>query len=161
MKGISRHHPQLRQDGAINIFEEKTGATGRPANAVKAPGLHQAPPPPTDRQTIVGRQSGPIRIHFLRRLIDKSTEAGPPHHHIYLKEDAKADTRWWPALHHHGRAPLQSLVIDPTWQPPPHFQLYTDAAGEAGFGAFQNGKWFNSKRGPESQQMSINWKELS
>ena len=95
---------------------------------------------------------------FLRRLIDKSTEVGPLHHHIYLNKDAKADMRWWLALLPSWSG--TSTVIDPTWQLPPHFQLYTDAAGEAGFGAFWNGKWFNGKWGPESRQRSINWKEL-
>lgn len=95
---------------------------------------------------------------FLRRLIDKSTEVSPLHHHVTLDKSTKADMAWWLAF-----LPPWSgtaMIIDPAWNLPAHFQLYTDASSLIGFGAFWDGSWFNGRWAASMQQMSITWKEL-
>ena len=100
---------------------------------------------------------------FLRRLIDLSTHAEAPHHHLYLNSAAKADIRWWRELipSWNGTAP----ILEPNWTLSNSINLYTDASAKHGFGAFYNGAWL---RGPwlqhqqinNSPKISIAWQEL-
>lgn len=100
---------------------------------------------------------------FLRRLIDLSTYADAPHHHLYLNSVAKANIRWWRELvpSWNGTAPILEL----NWTLSNSINLYTDASAKHGFGAFYNGAWL---RGPwlqhqqinNSPKISIAWQEL-
>ena len=66
--------------------------------------------------------------------------------------------RWWLALLPAWSG--KSMVIDPAWSLPHHFQFYTDASSEHGYGTFWDGWWFSGTWKPELQLMSIAWKEL-
>jgi hypothetical protein len=98
---------------------------------------------------------------FIRRLITLSTKVQRLHHHIRLNEEARADIAWW-----------QSFL--PTWNgtasfvdrfttPATDLNIYTDASGTHGCGAYFRGEWFHYAW-PPSQQLSkhtsIQWQEL-
>ena len=92
---------------------------------------------------------------FLRRLIDLSTTARLPHHHISLNTEARRDVAWWlkylPLWN--GRA----IIPDPFWSRSPDLELFTDASGGVGFGIYLQGRWLN---GSWPSNRSIQWKEL-
>ena len=94
---------------------------------------------------------------FLRRLINKSTEVGPMHHHITMDTETRADLQWWLAFL--PPWPGISAIINLSWCPPSRFQLFTDASKD-GFGAYWDGRWFAGPWPDTVQQYSINWKEL-
>ena len=71
---------------------------------------------------------------FLRRLIDLSTTVKQLHHHICLAAEAKLDLQWWLAFlpHWSGR----NLILDSHWTIHTSMQLFTDASGDDGWGAY-------------------------
>ena len=95
---------------------------------------------------------------FLRRLIDLSTTVTKLHHHLCLTTEAKLDLQWWLSflIHWSGRA----LILDSCWTDSATMQLYTDASGTEGWGAYWSGKWICDHWLPEQQELSIAWKEL-
>ena len=95
---------------------------------------------------------------FLRRLINKSTEVGPLHHHVTLGEDTRADLRWWLAFLPSWRG--SSIFIHPAWRSPVQSHLFTDASSLCGFGAFYSGHWFSGSWDPVTSSFLIAWKEL-
>eukprot|EP00731_Ephydatia_muelleri_P015648 Em0009g72a len=77
---------------------------------------------------------------FLRRLIDLSTTVRKLHHHISLNAEARADIRWWDSFLPSWNG--VAMFLDPEWTAADSLQLYTDASGSLGFGAYFNGAWF-------------------
>ena len=95
---------------------------------------------------------------FLRRLIDLSTQARLPHHHVTMNREARRDISWWlrflPSWN--GRA----IIPDPNWTRSPDMELFTDASGSLGYGIFYMGHWIANPWPPVLQNRSIQWKEL-
>ena len=95
---------------------------------------------------------------FLRRLIDLSTTARLPHHHVSLNTEARRDVAWWlkylPLWN--GRA----IIPDPVWSRSPDLELFTDASGGLGFGIYFQGRWLNGSWPSDLSDRSIQWKEL-
>ena len=100
---------------------------------------------------------------FLRRLINRSTAVDAMHHHLYLNAEARADIAWWLIFlpRWNGRAP----ILQPKWTLSSTLQLFTDASGSHGFGAYYQGAWFRGSWLPHQQLnpatgISIAWQEL-
>ena len=97
---------------------------------------------------------------FLRRLIQLSTTVRKLHHHIHLNPEARADLRWWNSFLPSWNG--ISMFVAPEWKDADSFQLYTDASGSFGFGAYLDGAWFRGDWQPHQQLLkrSIQWQEL-
>ena len=95
---------------------------------------------------------------FLHRLIDLSTSAHLPHHHVTMNREARRDIAWWlrflPSWN--GRA----IIPDPHWTKSPDLELFTDASGSLGYGIFYMGHWLANPQPPELRDRSIQWQEL-
>lgn len=76
---------------------------------------------------------------FCRRLIDATTGVKQPHHRIRITEAMREDLRVWDSFlkHYNG----VSIILGDNWVDNRVLNLYTDAAGSVGFGAFFNGHW--------------------
>ena len=97
---------------------------------------------------------------FLCRLIDLSTTVRKLHHHISLNAEARADIRWWDSFLPSWNG--VAMFLDPEWTAADSVQLYTDASGSLGFGAYFNGAWFRGDWQPHQRLplRSIQWQEL-
>ena len=97
---------------------------------------------------------------FLRRLIDLSTTVRKLHHHISLNAEARADIRWWDSFLPSWNG--VAMFLDPEWTAADSLQLYTDASGSLGFGAYFNSTWFRGDWQPHQRLplRSIQWQEL-
>ena len=95
---------------------------------------------------------------FLRRLIDLSTTVKKLHHHLPLSADAKLDLQWW--LDFLPQWSGKSLILQTSWLPNSAMQLYTDASGTQGWGAYWSGRWLQGHWSPRQCSMTIAWKEL-
>ena len=95
---------------------------------------------------------------FLRRLIDLSTSASKLHHHIRLTAEARLDMQWW--LDFFPDWSGTSLILESNWTPSTNMQLFTDASGTNGWGAYWSGKWLQGQWSESQLQMDITWKEL-
>ena len=79
---------------------------------------------------------------FLRRLIDLSITVQRFHHHIRISQEARLDIIWW--LDFLPTWPGSSLILDTHWTSSPSMNLYTDASGSEGWGAFWCGRWLQA-----------------
>ena len=95
---------------------------------------------------------------FLRRLIDLSTSVTKLHHHITLNAHAKEDIKWW--LDFLPGWNGVSLMLQSHWDTSSDLQLYTDASGTLGFGAYFQGAWLIGSWSDTQLSRSIQWKEL-
>ena len=95
---------------------------------------------------------------FLRRLIDLSTTVKKLHHHIRLTVDARSDMQWW--LDFLPNWSGKSLILEDHWTPSTKMQLFTDASGTIGWGAYWSGKWLQGHWSEAQLDMDITWKEL-
>ena len=98
---------------------------------------------------------------FLRRLIHLSTRVQQLHQHIRINSEALADITWWKIFlpHWNGRA----FFVDSNATNAHDLDLYTDASGRLGCGAYFQGQWFHHQWQPHQQlskQISIQWQEL-
>ena len=102
----------------------------------------------------------PAGCLFLRRLIDLSTTVDRLHHHLRIGAEARADLEWWARFlpQWSGRAKF----LDPQWSSPASLNLYTDASGSHGFGAYFDGAWLRGIWPPHQTlpHHSIQWQEL-
>ena len=100
----------------------------------------------------------PAGCFCLRRLIDLSTSARLPHHHVTMNPEARHDIAWWlrflPSWN--GRA----IIPDPHWTKSPDLELFTDASGNLGYGIFYMGHLLANPWPPELRDRSIQWQEL-
>ena len=95
---------------------------------------------------------------FLRRLITLSTKARHLHHHLRLNKDARADIIWW-----HSFLPSwngTAAFLDPETTDAHELELFTDASGSLGCGAYFQGSWFHYLWQPHQKLFSIQWQEL-
>ena len=97
---------------------------------------------------------------FLRRLIDLSTTVRKLHHHISLNAEARANIRWWDCFLPSWNG--VAMFLDPEWTAADSLQLYTDASGSLGLGAYFNGAWFRGDWQPHQRLplRFIQWQEL-
>ena len=95
---------------------------------------------------------------FLRRLIDLSTSVKKLHHHICLTASARADIRWWQDFLPGWNG--VSLMLQADWVQASDLQLYTDASGTLGYGAYYNKAWLSGRWSSMQLERSIQWKEL-
>ncbi len=75
---------------------------------------------------------------FLRRLIALTHGLSRPHHRVRISKGARLDLLAWLEFltHFNGVAVFSSV-----WQSNEAIDLFTDAAGSIGYGAYFNGKW--------------------
>ncbi|KAL5516552.1 hypothetical protein EMCRGX_G001913 [Ephydatia muelleri] len=97
---------------------------------------------------------------FLRRLIHLSTTVRRLHHRIRLNTDARADVSWWDRFLPSWNGVAMFIASD--WRDADSVNLYTDASGSLGFGAYFNGAWIRGHWQPHQQPpaRSIQWQEL-
>ena len=97
---------------------------------------------------------------FCRRIIDATKGVKRQHHKIRVTQDMKQDLVMWKKFlqAHNGR----SLILPSEWSNSETLELYTDASGSLGFGAFFQGHWAHGTwpvhLGEDSQD--ITFKEL-
>lgn len=77
---------------------------------------------------------------FCRRLIDSTCHVSKPHHFIKITEGMQEDMRMW--LQFFESYNGISVFQDSVWVRDSYLNLFTDAAGSRGFGAYFNGRWF-------------------
>ena len=95
---------------------------------------------------------------FLRRLIYLSTTAPHLITRLHLTPEAQGDIAWWQSFLPSWNGRL--LIPDHRWTRSPDFQLFTDAAGSIGFGAFFQGHWIAQRWLQARTPRSLTWKEL-
>ena len=95
---------------------------------------------------------------FLRRLLDSAHSVDGLEESIPLTQDTAKDVDWWLQFSSHWNG--IAFFLDPTWTPAHQFQLYTDAAGNLGYGAYWDGEWFSQPWPSHLTSKSIEWKEL-
>ena len=97
---------------------------------------------------------------FASELFHLHASARKLHHHVTLNAEARADIKWWddflPSWNGVAR------FLDPEWTAADTLQLFTDASGSLGFGAYFKGAWLRSKWQPHQclPLRSIQWQEL-
>ena len=97
---------------------------------------------------------------FTRRLIALSSKVTKLHHRIRLNKEARRDITWWQEFlpGWNGTAKFITEDVDAH-----DLDLYTDASGKHGCGAYYKGAWFFYKWRPHqclSETISIQWQEL-
>ncbi|XP_046567983.1 uncharacterized protein LOC124276384 [Haliotis rubra] len=96
-------------------------------------------------QSLIGKlnficRAIPMGRAFCRRLIDLLCQGKQPFHHIRITEWVKQDLHMW--LTFLTKFNGVSVFQDQLWVDNSHLQLYTDASGSTGFGAYLQGEWF-------------------
>eukprot|EP00731_Ephydatia_muelleri_P001730 Em0001g1730a len=90
---------------------------------------------------------------FLRRLIHLSTTARRLHHRIRLNTDARADVSWWDRFLPSWNGVAMFIASD--WRDADSVNLYTDASGSLGFGAYFNEAWIRGHwQPPNNHQLA-------
>ena len=142
-----------------------------------------ASPPPNWRRSSRSSATGPHASHVpsgtcspslgrspsrraLSLLADCSCDAllllVPPvsqlHYHIRLNADARADISWWQDFLPSWNGTAKFIAPNPTTAA--DLELFTDAAGTLGYGAYFRGAWFHYAWQPHQLEHSIQWKEL-
>eukprot|EP00731_Ephydatia_muelleri_P000796 Em0001g796a len=97
---------------------------------------------------------------FLLRLIELSTTVSKLHHHIHLNVEAREDIIWWDRFLPSWNGVL--IFLDSNWKDAETINLFTDASGTLGYGAYFNGAWFRGDWSPHQglPLRSIQWQEL-
>ena len=100
---------------------------------------------------------------FLQRMINLTRGVPSRFHHIRLNKEFFKDLSMWKAFLAGWNG--HSFFLDTTVTPSPDLELYTDASGSVGFGAYFNGQWFQDRWPPHMQLnrargISIEWQEL-
>ena len=95
---------------------------------------------------------------FLRQLIDLSCSVSKLHHHIRITNEARLDLLWWSDFLPSWSG--TSMILESKWTLSSAMQLFTDASGSKGWGAFWSNHWLESEWSPEQSVQDIVWKEL-
>ena len=76
---------------------------------------------------------------FCRRLLNAICGITKPHHKIRVTQSMKKDLKVWQSFltDYNGR----SIILDEQWCDSDSMELFTDAAGSIGFGAYFQGQW--------------------
>ena len=100
---------------------------------------------------------------FLQRAINLTRGVPSRFHHIRLNKEFFKDLEMWKVflLNWNGR----SFFLESSHTPAQNLELYTDAAGSIGFGAYFQGRWFQGRWPPhmllnQKRGISIEWQEL-
>ena len=94
----------------------------------------------------------------MRRLWSICSRYQQPHYRISLTTECQEDIQWWLRLLEQWNG--KSFFLFPDWTPSPDLELFTDASGTLGWGAFNSGRWLQGTWSPEQLAHSIEWKEL-
>ncbi len=116
-----------------------------------------------DLLSIIGKLAFAARVipagrFFLRRLIDRSTTVRRLHHHVRLDASTREDLLWW--MRYLPTWNGTTKFLEPTWTPAQDLELFTDASGSWGFGAYFAGAWLSIPWTSSQQRRPIHWKEL-
>ena len=97
---------------------------------------------------------------FPLHLVNLSTTVRKLHHHVSLNGEARANIIWWDSFLPYWNC--VAMFLDPEWTSADSLQLFTDASGSLGFGAYFNGAWFWGDWQPHQRLplRSIQWQEL-
>ena len=114
-------------------------------------------------ESLLGKLSFAVRVitpgrTFMRRLWSLCSRFQQPHYSITLTQECVDDLLWWMRLLSEWNG--KSFFLHPNWTPSPDLQLYTDASGTHGWGAYNNGKWIQGSWNSAQMLQSIEWKEL-
>ena len=71
---------------------------------------------------------------FLCRLIDLATTVKNLHHHIRITTNARLDMQWWLDILPSWSG--KTIILESHWTPSTRMQLFTDASGSIGWGAY-------------------------
>lgn len=76
---------------------------------------------------------------FCRRLIDATMGLKKPHHKVRVTASMVEDLKVWQSFleHYNGN----NIIFEEQWQHNTQLELFTDAAGTIGFGAYFQGHW--------------------
>ena len=114
-------------------------------------------------QSLIGKLSFACRAvvpgrAFLRRLIDATIGVKMPHHRIRVNKSMKSDLLVWEEFlsNFHG----SSIILADEWWKECDLQLFTDASGSVGFGAFCQGHWVSESWPSVMMDYDITYKEL-
>jgi len=80
------------------------------------------------------------------------------HHLVTIGWEAKLDLVWW--LDFLPSWSGTSLILESQWTNSLTMNLYTDALGSDGWGAYWNGRWLQAHWSPAQLSLPILWKEL-
>ncbi|XP_065192706.1 uncharacterized protein LOC135823789 [Sycon ciliatum] len=94
----------------------------------------------------------------MRRLWSICSRYQQPHYRISLTTECQEDIQWWLRLLEEWNG--KSFFLFPDWTPSPDLELFTDASGTLGWGAFNSGRWLQGTWSSEQLAHSIEWKEL-
>ena len=92
------------------------------------------------------------------RTVDLSSTVAHMHHRISLTTNARLYFQWW--LEFLPRWSGISLILNNRWTPSPALNMYTDASGLHGWGAYLDGRWIQSHWSPSQRAMDFTWKEM-
>ena len=109
-------------------------------------------------ESLLGKLSFAARVitpgrTFMRRLWSLCSRFQQPHYSITLTQECVADLLWWMRLLSEWNG--KSFFLHPNWTPSPDLQLYTDASGTHGWGAYNNGKWIQGSWNSAQMLQSI------
>ena len=95
---------------------------------------------------------------FIRRMIDLLSCFRSRNHPIRLNREFHLDLEWWTTFlsHWHG----VSFWLFPGLTASPDVEVFSDASGSIGFGAFCGSEWFNGRWSACQEDLSIAYKEL-
>ena len=100
-------------------------------------------------ESLLGKLSFAARVivptrTFMRRLWAVCHRYQKRHYTIKLSEECLEDLHWWMRLLHGWNG--KSFFLHPKWVPSPDLQLYTDASGTIGWGAYFNARLCKNKK---------------
>ena len=95
---------------------------------------------------------------FLRRMIDLSCSVSRIYHHIRLTKEVRLDMYWWVNLLPQWSG--TSCILETKWTTTISMNLYTDASGTLGWGAYWSGRWLQARWSFNDCKKDIVWKEL-
>ena len=95
---------------------------------------------------------------FLRRLIDLTKNVSRPNHRVTLNKEARRDMAAWLLFVEHFNG--WNLLLEEKWVTSLSLNLYTDAAGSAGFGAIFENHWIMGEWPSQLESFSITFKEI-
>ena len=95
---------------------------------------------------------------FLHRMIDLSCSVSRIHHHIRLTKEVRLDMYWW--VNYLLQWSGTSCILETKWTTTISMNLYTDASGTLGWGAYWSGRWLQARWSLNDCKKDIVWKEL-
>ena len=94
---------------------------------------------------------------FLRRMIDLSTTAAEPQHHIRLNREFRLGLQWWVCFAPHWNGTCLLALLE---QATLDIVVHSNASGSWGFGAVATSTWFHGSWPSHWGSVNITAKEL-